>query len=195
MSQILGCAQKARVAHRGDKHNIKPLKDYVKSFGLHESGTGYSLSFAIDERSSLKTKDYVSRLVSCLEVHDQPFRLVMNRYYMSVDNVQMLQAKNLDVYGTLRNDRGLPQAVQDDVRAHPLEDGEFRSMMAPSDPSPLVVFMWRDSDKKGTPFLSTCHPPTEECKVRRRQCRQNAISKPCPQCASDTWDFATRATI
>ena len=89
------------------------------------------------------------------------------------------------MYGTVRKDRGLPQASQDDVRAHPLENGEFRWMMTPSDPSPLVVFMWRDSGKNGTPFLSTCHPPTEECEVRRRRGGQNAISKPCPQCASD----------
>ena len=38
--QILCCGRNARCAHRGDKHNIKPLKDYIKSFGLHESGTG-----------------------------------------------------------------------------------------------------------------------------------------------------------
>ena len=44
------------------KHNIKLLKDYFESFGLHESGTGYCLSFVIDERSSLTTKDYISRL-------------------------------------------------------------------------------------------------------------------------------------
>ena len=61
-SQILCCARKTRVAHREDKHDIKPLKDYFESFGLHESGTGYCLSFAIDERSSLTTKDYISRL-------------------------------------------------------------------------------------------------------------------------------------
>ena len=46
----------------GDKHNIKPLKDYFESFGLHESGTGYCLSFTTDEHSNLTTKDYISRL-------------------------------------------------------------------------------------------------------------------------------------
>ena len=61
--QILCCARKTWVGHHGDKHNIKPLKDYVKSFGFHESGTGYCLSIAIDDRSSLTTKDYGSRLL------------------------------------------------------------------------------------------------------------------------------------
>ena len=63
------------------------------------------------------------------------FRLVMDRCYRSVDDVRMSQVKNLDVHGTLRKDRGLPQALRGDVRAHPLEDGEFRWMMAPSNPT------------------------------------------------------------
>ena len=45
--------------------------------------------------------------------------------------------------------------------------------------------MCLDSDKNVTPFLSTYNPLTEECEVRCRRRRQNAISKPCPQCASD----------
>lgn len=40
-SQILCCGRHARCAHRGEKHSVKPLKDYIKAFGLHESGTGY----------------------------------------------------------------------------------------------------------------------------------------------------------
>lgn len=139
-SQIFYCARKVRVVHRGGKHHIKSLKNYVKSFGLHEGSMGCCLNFAIDECGHLNTKDYVCQLVSCLKMHDQQFHLVMGHYYMSVDNIRMLQAKNPDVYVTLRKDHDLPKELLLDVQAHPLENGEVRWIMAPSNLALLAVW-------------------------------------------------------
>ena len=184
-SQILCCGRNARCAYRSDKHNIKPLKDYVKSYGLHESGTGYCIQFAIDERDKTTTRQYVHRLVDPLLGLQQPYRNVTDRYYTTVDTARSLQAKGLFMFGTLRRDRGCPKALLDDVQARPLKDGEFRWRMAPSNPTPLSVFVWRDSDKKGTPFLSTCHKPTVTKEVRRHVRGAADVLKQAPECAAD----------
>ena len=38
-SQLLCCGRNARCAHRDSHVMKKPLSDFVKSFGLHETGT------------------------------------------------------------------------------------------------------------------------------------------------------------
>lgn len=184
-SQILCCGRNARCAHRGDKHNIKPLKDYIKSFGLHESGTGYCVKFVIDERNATTTRQYVHQLVEPLVNLHQPYQVVTDRYYTSVDTARSLQAKGVFMFGTLRRDRGCPKQLLDNVKAHPLQDGEFRWRMAPSEPTPLSVYTWRDSDKNGTLFLSTCHKPSDTVEVRRRVRGGPDVIKPAPKCAAD----------
>ena len=184
-SQILCCGRNARCAHRGDKHNAKPLKDYVKSFGLHESATGYCVNFAIDERNATTTREYVHRLVEPLVEHQQPYCVVTDRYYTSVDTARSLQERGVFMFGTLRRDRGCPKTLLDDIKQHPLANGEYRWQMAPSVPAPLSVFAWHDSDKNGTLFLSTCHKPTDTVMVRRRVRGAPTVQKPAPKVASD----------
>ena len=90
-SQLLCCGRNACCAHRGDKHNVKPLKDYIKAFGLHESGTGYCVKFAIEERNATTTRHYVHKLAEPLADIQQPYRIVTDRYYTSVDTARSLQ--------------------------------------------------------------------------------------------------------
>lgn len=54
-----------------------------------------------------------------------------------------------------------------------------------AEPTPLSVVIWRDSDVKGTVFLSTCHDPTEEQQVTRRKAGQASVNKPAPLVAAE----------
>ena len=56
------------------------------------------------------------------------------------------------MFGMLRRDRRCPKDLLGNVKAQPLQDGEFRWQMAPSAPTPLSAFVWRDLDKNGNLF-------------------------------------------
>ena len=97
------------------------------------------MKFAIDERDATTTRQYVHRLVEPLVALQQPYRIVTDRYYTSVDTARSLQDKGVFMYGTLRRDRGCPTSLLDDVKARPRHDGEYRWQMAPSRPTPLSL--------------------------------------------------------
>lgn len=90
-SQILCCGRNVRCAHRRDKHIVNPLKDYVRAFGLHESGTGYCVKFVIDARIGTTTRQSVHKLVEPIVSRHQPYKVVTDRHYTSVDTARSLQ--------------------------------------------------------------------------------------------------------
>jgi len=120
-------------------------------------------------------------LVAAFEGSGQPHIVVTDRYYTSVKTAHDLREKNIYMVGTLRTDRGAPADLVADVKNFPLELGEWRWMTSPTEEMSVVV--WRDSDPKGTWFLSTVHDPEEVTEVRRRIVGQQSVMRPAPMVA------------
>ena len=177
----------SRCSHRAE--TSKPLSDYIKIVAAHESKTGYCYAFVVDERlPNVKVQDLMMAVLvqypdaTELETETPQTRtFACDRFYITVDNVvkAWFDKKQL-IYGTIRGDRGPQHCGIGNPR---LQYGEF--VWSQSDaPMPLTMFRWRDSDPKGSWFLSPYHNP-DTTEVSRR-CHSNpTMMKSCPVCASD----------
>lgn len=170
----------ARFAYRGETK--KPIADYIKIISLHCAETGYCYNFLVDERTpGVKVADMVSTV--CESLPPQPFRIATDRFYTTVDTAKRLLQRRLFMYGTIRTDRGIHKALQDEVAREPLADGETRWSMAPPQ---LLCCVWRDSTPTGVWFLSTCHDGAAVLgEVRRRKRGEMTALKSAPQVAVD----------
>lgn len=180
----------APISHRGDNKATKPLHEYIKTFGIHESGTGYCWAFEVDLRDATTVRDTVYKLVDTLP--HKGYRIATDRYYTSVDTAVGVRRRGHHMYGTLRKDRGFPSELKATVEgpnAVELEDGEVRWMMAPIYDAPpeapaaasghnpgdplqlggMIAGIWRDTSASGVPFLSTCHGPEMSSVMRRKK--------------------------
>jgi hypothetical protein len=176
------------IAHRGDNKANKPLNEYIKTFGLHESGSGYAWAFEVDLRDGTTVKDIVYRLVDTLP--EQGHRIATDRYYTSVSTAVGVLRRGHHMYGTLRTDRGLaPDVAASTNPKHannaPLADCEFRWRMAlihgeghnegddDEEEGPpigaIISGVWRDTSATGVPYLSTCHGPESGLVTRRKK--------------------------
>jgi Transposase IS4 len=168
----------SRVSYRGETK--KPIADYIKIISLHCAHCGYCVDFLVDTRTQT-THEMVMEVCSRLPP-GQPFRIATDRFYTSVATAKALLTKGLFMYGTVRTDRGVDQAIKPN-RENPLNDGEHRWSMAPPH---LLSCVWRDTTKEGVWFLSTCHDGRAPAgQVRRRKRGQAAVMKSAPQVAID----------
>lgn len=171
----------ARISHRGETK--KPIADYVKVIALHESKSGYCWSFCVDTRTQTVREmllDVVSKVPK-----DGGRRIATDRFYTGVDNAKAIRDEGHFMYGTIRGDRGPHKTgikAQRDA-AGGLEDGEFLWQMADL-PLPMTMYLWRDSNKEGSWFFSTCHRDEEDTVTRRKRGHPTA-TKRCPTCAKD----------
>jgi len=172
----------SRISYRGETK--KPIADYVKVIAAHDSNTGYCYSFVVDTREK-NVKQMLLEVVSKYP-SDGARRIATDRFYTSVDNVMAVREKGHYMYGTVRSDRGPNKnndIKQEMSEKGGLEDGEFLWRMADL-PMPMTLFLWRDSNKDGSWFLSSCHDNTE-AEVMRRKRGHPTAAKRCPLCAKD----------
>jgi hypothetical protein len=181
-----------RCGHRGE--TAKPMSDYVKVIAAHESKTGYCYAFKVDERLPGETvKDLLIGVLDQLPKKDpddptapgERRRIAMDRFYTSIDNAKLTFDHGHFMYGTVRSDRGPKKCkeIAEETMARPLEDGDFYWRMA-DQPMPITIYLWRDSVKSGSWFLSTCHSD-EESEVMRRKRGHLTARKRCPLCAKE----------
>ena len=181
-SQILCCGRNARVSHRSDKFTNKPLKDYIKSFAIHESKTGYCVNFRIDDRVPEKdiTRKVVLRLCTS-SLPKRPYKIATDRYYTSVDTATSLLEQGFYMYGTMRTDRGVCKELISKKKE--VGQGEFVWKMAT--PS-MLCGVWKDSDYVA--FFSTCHSP-EATTVSRRRRKEGIVETNCPVVMKEYNDY------
>lgn len=179
----------SRCSHRAEK--LKPIADYIKIVASHESFTGYCYAFIVDERiQGQRIMDLVLAVLSQYpdakgmsmdgaEMQTRSF--ACDRMYITVDNVvESWDKTNQLIYGTIRSDCGPHHCGIGNPR---LEAGEF--VWRQSDfPLPLTVFLWQDSDPKGSWFLSPLHS-TDSSEVSRHSRQNPTMMKSCPLVAKD----------
>ena len=156
----------ARISHRGESH--KPLSDFLNFISAHECKNAYCYSFIIDERQ--RQVSIVDMIVQVLqqypdatrfspsapdEVCAQSRSFAADRFYVSVDAVDKVWRETRHfLWGTTRRDRGAQHSGIN--MTSPMEDGDFLWRQADL-PMEMTICRWRDSDPKGSWFLSPLH--------------------------------------